>query len=89
MNKGAGRAKANFLKLNVNKTNIVRFFLGSVQSAEPANNTITKYSINAINEVKCLGVQIDSKLTWSNNVDSLVAKLKSAAYAKITIRVEV
>lgn len=45
-----------------------------------------KYSINAINDVKFLGIRIDSKLTWQCHIDTLVGKLKSAAYAIKTIR---
>lgn len=78
--------RANNLLLNVDKTNIMRFFLGNVLSVDPVQSAINKYSINPINEVKFLGVKIDSKLTWTSHIESVVSKLKSAAYAIKIIR---
>lgn len=77
---------ANNLLLNVEKTNIIRFFLGTGHSIDMIKNTIDKHFIKSIDHIKFLGIIIDSKLIWNKHIDTLVGKLKSAVYAIKTIR---
>ena len=65
---------SNRLRLNVSKTEIL--WLGSsrrlARTALPSSIVIDNCSVPLADEVKCLGVTIDSALTFSKHVSSLV-----------------
>lgn len=66
---------ANFLSLNVSKTNIVTFkcYLGDVKLG---NQAVNRVSVN-----KFLGLYIDSKLKFEMHITNLTKKLASNCYA--------
>lgn len=60
------------LVLNHDKTKVLQFNL---------RNSNNNFKISEINNVKFLGVHLDSKLNWSNHISFLNKKLSSARYA--------
>jgi hypothetical protein len=64
--------KANFLSLNFDKTYYLQF-----RTKNCIDNTL---DINYLNK-KFLGLMVDDKLTWNNDIDQLISKLSSACYA--------
>jgi len=72
--------KANFLSFNFNKTYYLQF-----QTKNYIDNTL---DINYLNKniayrpyTKFPGLMVDDNLTWKNNINQLISKLKSACYA--------
>ena len=55
--------QVNGLCLNINKTQQIQF------SLKDGNN------LNALNEVKLLGITLDSKLSWAPHIDTVCVKL--------------
>ena len=60
------------LKLNEDKTNILQFKL---------RNNVTDPTISNTKIVKFLGLNLDSKLSWSDHIHFLSKKLSSTRYA--------
>lgn len=74
----------NNMQLNVNKTNIIQFVLGSRsgnQIPESILNVMDDLKVSPTSHVKFLGVWLDSKLTWATHLEELTKRLCSACYA--------
>lgn len=70
----------NNLKININKTKIIHF---RQRENAASTNLDIKYINNTIEEVdttKFLGIQIDNKLNWKPQVESLCKKINSIVY---------
>lgn len=71
---------ANKLSLNATKTE--HMFIGSVDNLNKIENTspihINGKVIRSVNSTKCLGVQIDQKLSWTEHVDQVSKKTSQA-----------
>lgn len=70
--------------LNVDKTNIIEFALGTRAeriTPECVQEILNDFNISLTNNVKFLGVSLDSKLTWNVHLDEVTKKLCSATYA--------
>ena len=73
--------KLNKLSLNVNKTNYIVF--SNTQAKHNFNITINQFSIERVYVTKFLGVMIDSKLSWYNqilHVQNKVSKIIAVLY---------
>ena len=73
--------QTNKLSLNVSKTNYVLFNNTRVDNADNFNLTIANESIERKNEVKFLGLYLDSKLDWNAHIKFVRNKINSALYA--------
>ena len=73
--------QTNKLSLNVSKTNYVLFNNTRVDNADNFNLTIANESIERKNEVKFLGLYLDSKLDWNAHIKFVRNKMNSALYA--------
>ena len=73
--------QTNKLSLNVSKTNYVLFNNTRVDNADNFNLTIANKSIERKNEVKFLGLYLDSKLDWNAHIKFVRNKMNSALYA--------
>ena len=73
--------QTNKWSLNASKTNYVLFNNTRVDNADNFNLTIANQSIEPKNEVKCLGLYLDSKLYWNTHIKFLRNKMNSALYA--------
>lgn len=70
--------KQNKLVLNISKTKSIVFGSSHSLSRDPALNLcINKEQIEQVKEVKLLGVIIDSRLSWSKQIDHMVKKMSS------------
>lgn len=80
--------ETNNLLLNVNKTNIMHFALGSHRRANETfvTKTIQEQSLNVVSEIIFLGLIFDNQLNWKAHIDRLAGKLSSACYAIKKIR---
>jgi hypothetical protein len=71
--------KANFLSLNLNKTNYLQFWtkinIDNILDINYPNKTIAN-----VPHTKFLGLVIDYTLTWNNHIDQLISRLNSACY---------
>jgi hypothetical protein len=70
---------ANRLSLNIGKTNYVLFSKKSV--IEPSNIHIGNTTIERKQHVKFLGIMVDEKLEWLEQIKNCKAKLSSSLYA--------
>ncbi|KAI5631722.1 hypothetical protein NE865_15549 [Phthorimaea operculella] len=80
MNEIALWFSANGMILNVDKTNIVHFGLRKKVSHD-LNIYCNGLGVPQVDEVKYLGIVIDSALTWSPHIDALCNRLSSACFA--------
>lgn len=74
----------NNMLLNVDKTNVIEFALGSRSdkiTPECIQEVFNDFNISLSNNVKFLGVRLDTKLTWATHIDEVAKKLCSATYA--------
>ena len=76
--------ECNNLLLNMNKTNLIRFALGTSNSSK--QNDIIEQIKNIVDlkietEIKFLGITLDNKLIFKSHIDNLAKKLSSACYA--------
>ena len=73
------------LVLNIEKTKemIIDFRKASNQS-EPI--VINEKQVERVNSFKYLGVVIDSKMTWTENIDNIITKLKPRMYCLRKLR---
>jgi hypothetical protein len=71
---------ANGMILNVDKTNIVRFCLRGKRDHD-LFVTCNGQPVPQVDQVKYLGLIIDSGLTWSPHIDQLCDRLSSACFA--------
>lgn len=73
----------NNMLLNVDKTHVIRFALGSRSGDVPreVREILKKFDIAPVDNVKFLGVYLDSKMTWDLQINNLKQKLSSATYA--------
>lgn len=70
--------KQNRLVLNISKTKSIVFGSSHSLSHDSALNLgINKEQIEQVKEVKLLGVIIDSRLSWSKQIDHMVKKMSS------------
>ena len=70
---------ANKLVLNLEKTNIMKFVTINLPYCALTVSYKNKCIEEAVN-VKFLGIQIDSHLTWRNHIDQIIPKLSIACY---------
>ena len=70
---------ANRLKLNMEKTHIMRFNTHS-QYTEVLQLGSQNTLINAVNATKFLGIELDANINWKNHVIKLIPRLGSACY---------
>lgn len=71
--------KRNKLVLNVAKTNCIVFGSNHTIRSNPVLNlTINNIGINQVQETKLLGIVIDSKLSWTNHINKITAKMGCA-----------
>jgi len=80
----------NRLLLNEKKTKYIKFSLSPLKE-KPDNLLITNtqqntLQIEGVNEIRYLGVQIDSGLKWSAHAESICKKLKSLIYKFYILR---
>lgn len=75
--------QCNNLLLNVNKTNMMHFALGTRRCNynDDLSKTAENLSLNLVNELTFLGVIFDKSFTWKPHINSLAGKLSSACYA--------
>lgn len=76
----------NNLKLNIAKTNLIKF------SLRQENQLIISYkdqNLVSTGHVKFLGIEIDSQLNWKSHIHYLAGKVSSFVYALRTISNEV
>jgi hypothetical protein len=69
----------NLLSLNNNKTNLMHFTTKIIVIY--LNITCANEIINNISNLKFLGLEINSTLSWKNHVDMIVPKLSKACHA--------
>ena len=72
LSKVAGWFRANKLTLNVDKTKLMTF--GTIRPLDKFHDVRFTFNNNIIvrvDEFKCLGVKLDSNLSWSAHVDYL------------------
>ena len=68
--------KKNKLVLNTDKTNIMLIGTGAkLKNANDFSVFIDGQELERVNKAKCLGVLIDDKLKWHNQVNSIVQKV--------------
>lgn len=68
--------------LNVNKTNVINFALGSRQIySNMLEQMLQDESLDKVSHCKFLGVTLDSKLNWNAHISELAGKLSSATFA--------
>lgn len=75
---------ANNLLLNVEKTQTLKFGLGSRSQKGLPNCVMEKLeelSLSSTEHIKFLGIWIDTKLTWAAHIKEIAKKLSSATYA--------
>ena len=68
----------NSLKLNTDKTSLILF---KNADSEPLNVTMNGQSIDRARSVKFLGIILDQSLVWTEQVNDIICKMNSAAYA--------
>lgn len=78
--------KNNNLKLNVGKTNVIKFAL---RKQENLPITYDNQQLLSTNQVKFLGLQLDSALNWKDHVNMLASRISGMTYALRTISREV
>ena len=76
--------KASRLSLNIKKTNYMLFGHKKPPPDSVFSSNfclkIDNQSISAVNETKFLGVVIDQKLTWSNHINYISAKVSKSLF---------
>lgn len=78
---------ANKLLFNVGKTKAVLFSLSSQNSnCGSLNIKYNDKDVHLVNNIKFLGIHIDSKLKWDGHINNLTPKLSSAVFAISKIR---
>ena len=77
--------RANKLSLNISKTNYM-IFSHTQQELPDIELKIGAETINRVNEIKFLGVYIDSKLNWNKQLIHCKNKLSSGLYALKTVK---
>ena len=76
--------KANGLKLNEHKTQILNFHANYSNTSYADTSYLTKY-FTVQSTCTFLGLQIDHSLVWKNHVEFLVTKLSKAYFAILTL----
>ena len=72
--------QVNQFILNANKTHAVQFMPHKV-FCYPLNLTFNKFNIFLLKPtLKCLGLQLDSHLTWKTRINSLLHKLSTICF---------
>lgn len=85
MNEVASWFSVNGMILNVEKTNIIQFCLRG-KKEHNLNIYCNNELVPQVDEVKYLGLIIDSGLTWNPHTDSLCDRLSSACFALSRLR---
>ena len=70
---------SNYLELNVSKTEEMVIDSSKTRHS-PASISIKDCVVERVNEYKYLGVIIDDKLCWSNQIDRIVTSMKPRLY---------
>lgn len=71
---------ANNLKLNINKTKIIKFSYPLIDE-DPLTLHINNFTIKTVESANLLGVELDRRLDWRSHVDKIGKKISSFAYA--------
>ena len=69
----------NLIALNLEKTYFIQF-LNNSNSNSDIQIKIKNANIATVNEIKFLGLIIESKLSWKGHIDHIVPRLNSACY---------
>ena len=67
--------RANKLSLNVNKTKYMKFLSTPRKRVCDMNLFLDDYNIEKVNKIKFLGVIIDDKLNWSDDINYVADKI--------------
>jgi hypothetical protein len=70
---------ANYLRLNVTKTNIITFTHTKLENY-PLTLVFSGQTLTELDNLKFLGLYIDSHLTWKSHIDFLLCKLSTACF---------
>lgn len=73
---------SNNLKLNIDKTNLLKF---SLRKEPPLVVNLNNESLTSTDCTKFLGIMIDSQLNWKDHIEYLAPKISSFIYALRTI----
>lgn len=76
---------ANFLTLNVAKTQLLQFNCKHKSKEEKCMIKIPPINIEAVNSTKFLGITLDETLTWKYHIESLSKKLSKACFELKTL----
>ncbi|KAL3269116.1 hypothetical protein HHI36_008197 [Cryptolaemus montrouzieri] len=71
--------KNNFLKLNVEKTQLVKYSYSRHQGKLQLN--FDRYNLESQSHIKFLGMEIDHKMDWRIHIDNLIGQLSRYCYA--------
>jgi hypothetical protein len=77
--------KQNSLSLNINKTYFTQFFNKSIIHSD-INITYGNNYITKVNDLKFLGLNINSTLNWKSHIETILPKLSSACFAMTSIK---
>lgn len=73
--------KANKLSINLSKTNYILFQPNfKINERDITNIKINDCEIKKVESIRFLGIQIDEKLNWAEQIKYLTTKLKQSAY---------
>ena len=75
----------NLITLNLEKTYFIQFSNKNPNNQDILIN-IEKKNITTVNEIKFLGLKIDSKLSWKRHIDYIIPKLNSACYCMRAVK---
>lgn len=76
---------ANDLQLNLQKTNAI-LFRSTTRNQDYLSLSLNNQKIELVNEVKFLGIHIDSLLNWKAELSTLEGSISSACYALRSLR---